>query len=703
MVNKTEKIKILIKELADINLALNASTIVAITDNRGTITFVNDKFCELSMYNENELIGQNHRMLKSGYHSKEFFSAMWKTISSGEIWKGEIRNKAKDGSFYWVDTTIVPFMNEQGQPYQYVSIRTDITKRVKMESELQEAMKRDFIHTVQNLQRELQENQQHYQSLFEHSHDFVFTYDKSGKVINMNPRAIEIFGRINETKHKEMIVKEYLDIRKLYFERAVQGTPQNFELEMINKNGERLFFNINFLPIFVDKQIKGVFSIGKDITEQKKVQEMNAYFAHHDELTRLPNRRWIEHKLDQSLRQAKENRHVVAVLFIDLDRFKYINDTLGHFIGDQVLKLISKRLLESLNQDCQYVARMGGDEFMVLCTDIKQLEEAYHIASIILQNLSNPLYIEDFELFVSASIGISSYPTDGESVVDLMKKADTALYRAKDQGRNTYQMYSASMDERSYQSFLLERNLRKAIINNEFIAHFQPQFDANTGKIIGAEALIRWMHPELGLVSPGEFIPLAEESGLIIPIGKWMKRKVCEQLAAWREAGIPFVPISVNISSQRFLQKDFPKEVRQLLEEYQLDGKWIVFEITENSLMKNEEYIIQTINELKDLGIKIYIDDFGTGYSSFNYLKMFKLDGIKIDRTFIHTISKESENAGITIAMIKMAHHLKMDVIAEGVETTEELEFLREQNCHQIQGFLYGGPCDSQEFEKGYL
>ncbi|MEH7255670.1 EAL domain-containing protein, partial [Neobacillus niacini] len=662
-----------------------------------------DKFCELSMYNENELIGQNHRMLKSGYHAKEFFSEMWKTIRSGKIWKGEIRNKAKDGSFYWVDTTIVPFINDKGKPYQYVSIRTDITKRVTMEMELQEAMKTDFIHTVQNLQRELQENQQHYQSLFEHSQDSVFTYDRSGKTINMNPRAIELFGDINETQNEDMIVKEYLAKRNHCFEMAVKGTPQNFEIEMINRNGQRLFLNINFLPIFVDKQIKGVYSIAKDITEQKKIRDTNAYLAHHDELTGLPNRRWIEQKLSESLMFADENKQELAVLFIDLDRFKYINDTLGHFIGDQLLKLISTRLVESIDKDRHFVARMGGDEFMLLCPDINHHEEASRIASIILQNLTNPIYIEDFELFVSASIGISMYPTAGENVVDLMKKADIALYRAKDQGRNTYQMYSTSMDERNYQSFLLERNLRKAIINNEFIVHFQPQFNANTGKIIGAEALIRWMHPDLGLVSPGEFIPLAEESGLIISIGKWMKKRVCEQLVTWREAGIPLIPISVNISSQRFLQKDFPDEVRQLLEEYQLDGKWIKFEITENSLMKHEEYIIQTINELMDLGIKFFIDDFGTGYSSFNFLKMFKLDGIKIDRSFIHNISNESENAAITIAMIKMAHHLKMNVIAEGVETKEEFAFLLEQNCHYIQGFLFGKPCDSQEFEQKFL
>lgn len=804
-----KRLKVLTKELADINFALDASTIVAITDHNGTITLVNDKFCELSLYSRDELIGQNHRIVNSGYHTKEFFQEMWRTISSGEIWNGEIQNKTKDGRLYWVDTTIVPFMDDKGLPYQYISIRTDITKRVNMEIKLREAMKNDFMYTVQNLQngifkmkkdedgdlvytmaegklmdeigvnsqalfkktpyeafpkeiaaikqfhyekafegnrvnyeielsgkllyvdvspikqgdtvfeivgsvhditelrttqRELQENQQHYQSLFEHSQDYVITYDTNGKIINMNPKAKEIFGCSKEASYEKMIVKEYLDLRNHCFQMAVHGNPQNLEIEKITKNGEKIFFNLNFLPIIVDKQIKGVYSIGKDITEQKKIQEMNAYLAHHDELTNLPNRRWIEQKTSESLLLAEKNKHRLAVLFIDLDRFKNINDTLGHFIGDQLLIQVSERLLESVNEENHYVARMGGDEFMVLCPVIEESnKEGITVAENILQKLSSHFYIEDFELFVTASIGISIYPLDGGNVVDLMKKADIALYRAKDQGRNTYQIYSTNMDERSYQSFLLERNLRKAIINNEFIAHFQPKVDAQTGKIIGAEALIRWKHPEVGLIPPGEFIPLAEESGLIIPMGKWMKRRVCEQLAVWREAGIPLIPISINISSQRFLQKDFASDVRQLLEEFQLDGKWIEFEITENSLMKNEEYIIQTINELKELGIKIFIDDFGTGYSSFNYLKLFKLDGIKIDRSFIRNISCQSENAGITIAMIKMAQHLKMDVIAEGVETEDELLFLLEQNCHQIQGFLFGKPCSSQKFEQRFL
>lgn len=808
--SQVEQLKIINKELIDIKEALDESAIVAITDRRGDITYVNEKFCELSQYNKEELLGKNHRILSSGYHSKAFFKHMWATISKGEIWKGEIKNKAKDGSIYWVDTTIVPFLREDGKPYQYVSIRTDITKRVKMEEAQKKMMANDFIETLKNLQigifkmkrdefgqfyytmaegklleeigasskklnhktpneifsgelarlketkyeqafngqrvnyefeaygklihvdvtpiqrngevyeivgtvqdiselrttqNELMVNQQQYQSLFEHSQDYVITFDPNGNVVDMNPKIKEFLriSNISNITLRDIVLEEYEDIKNNYFDKAIQGQIQNFEIQLRNEMDERLFFNVTMFPVIVEKQIKGVYSIGIDITEQKEIQEINAFLAHHDELTRLPNRRWMEQKLKESIEEAEKEEHKLAVLFIDLDRFKYINDTLGHLVGDTLLELVPSRLLESINQETHFAARLGGDEFMILCSKIEKEEEAIQTAKKILKNLETPFFIEDYELLVSASIGISIFPCDGLNAVDLMKKADIALYQAKGEGRNMYKVYRNSMDEKNFQSFLLERDLRKAIMNHEFVAHFQPRVDALTGKTIGAEALIRWNHPKLGLVPPGEFIPLAEETGLILSVGKWMKRVVCEQLITWKKAGVPLIPISVNISSQRFLQRDFSKEVKLLLDEYQLEGKWLEIEITENSLMKNEEYVIETIQELKRMGIKIYIDDFGTGYSSFNYLKNFKIDGIKIDRTFVQDISCQSENAGITTAMIKMAQHLKMEVIAEGVETEDELAFLMEQDCYLIQGFYYGRPCPIHEFQEKHM
>lgn len=806
--HSTQRMISLNKEIADLKLALDESSIIAITDHTGKIIEVNRKFCEVSQYSEEEALGQNHRLVNSGYHSKEFFQHMWQTIGSGKVWRGEIQNKAKDGSLYWVHTTIVPLLNEIGRPYRYISIRVDITEQKQMEAALQQALKDDFKVTVKSLengifkmikndhgqvvytmsegklmqelgipteilqdktpsemfpdyiasykmahyekafqgnrvnyevelvgkllycdvspikqgdqvieivgsvhdvtelrstQKQLQENQILYESLFQLSNDSVFTLDTFGELINMNPTTEQLLGysltELQEISMANIIVEKYKDVSSQWFKKALQGELQNFDTVLYHKNGTEVHLNLTLLPITVENQLTRIYAIGKDISEQKKVQELNAFLANHDELTKLLNRRGFEATLKKGLTVAKEKQEILALMYIDFDRFKYINDTLGHYVGDQLLEGIAHRLQECVGEETS-IARMGGDEFMILCPAVETEEAAKRTAEKILRCLKAPFCINGVELYITASIGISMYPNHGDSVVDLMKYADSALYRAKDEGRNNYQLYDTVMSTSSYQSFFLEQDLRKALIHQEFLAYFQPRIDIKTGKIIGAEALIRWNHPELGLIPPSDFIPVAEDTGMIIPIGKWMKKTVCEQFIKWREIGIPLIPISINISAQRFLQRDFACHFRSLLEEYSLEGNLFEIEITENSLMKNEEYVKKTIADLKELGIKIYIDDFGTGYSSFAYLKEFKLDGIKIDQSFIRDISHESENASITSAMIQMAQLLHMDVVAEGVETVDELAFLQDHQCHHVQGYLFEKPVPIEEFER---
>ncbi|MFL0505338.1 EAL domain-containing protein [Ureibacillus sp. 179-F W5.1 NHS] len=563
------------------------------------------------------------------------------------------------------------------------------------------------ISELRSIQKELQVNQEQMNSLLNFSQDYLIIFNQFGQIINMNFKAKELFELTNKKvdflKLEKNVIEQYVPNLNEFLDQALKGNFKHFELDVLSKQNEKMFFSATFFQIIVDNIIVGAYLIGKDITEQKRIQDLNAYLAHHDELTTLFNRRWIEQKMKDSIQEASRINKKLAVMFIDLDRFKLINDTLGHFIGDELLKEIGKRILNNINQENHFAARMGGDEFTILCTDVESETSVFQLAETFLQDLTKPIYIEGLELLITASMGISFYPSAGIDVVDLMKKADIALYRAKELGRNMYQVYDHSMIKQNYQSFLLERDLRKAILNNEFTVYLQPKVDALTGKIISAEALIRWKHPQLGLISPSDFIPMAEETGLIIPLGKWIKRKVCEQLVKWREKGLSIIPISVNITSKRFLQKEFSKEIRQLLDEFHLEGKWLEIEITENSIMRNEENVLQTLRELKELGVKIYIDDFGTGYSSFHYLKTFHLDGIKIDRSFIQNISSESENASITAAMIKMAQQLKLEVIAEGVETKEELNYLLELNCHYIQGFYFGKPCPIEDFKTKYL
>lgn len=557
-----------------------------------------------------------------------------------------------------------------------------------------------------DVQKQLKVNEERYQSLINYSHEYITTIDKNGIIIHMNPKTMELLGVQEDMFGKldliEATVEEERPVIANYFNKAIRGEVQFFEFEVKN-NGQRKFLSVTLVPIVIDNEIEGVYSIGKDITDEKLIQERNAYLAHHDELTGLPNRRWMEQKIQDTVKLAQENAQHFAILSLDLDRFKSINDTLGHFVGDDLLQQISTRLKKNYYIDKIHIARMGGDEFMILCPTYETEEEVIEIAKNILESLEDPVYIQGSELLITASIGIVFYPSSGTDVTKLMKRVDIALYKAKELGRNMYQIYDRSMNKEHYKSFIMERDLRKAIMNDEFIAYFQPRVDAVTGNIVGAEALIRWKHPELGMVSPGQFIPLAEETGLIIPIGKWMKKRVCEQLVEWRKRGLPLIPISVNISSKRFLQQEFAQDIRKLLKRFDLEGEWLEIEITENSIMRNEEMVQKTLQDLKEMGVKIFIDDFGTGYSSFNYLKTFKLDGVKIDQTFIRNISDNPENASITSAMIKVAQHLKLEVIAEGVETEEEVNFLLGENCRYVQGYYFGKPCPIEEFEKNYL
>lgn len=556
-----------------------------------------------------------------------------------------------------------------------------------------------------DVQKQLKVNEERYQSLIHYSHEYITTINKDGIIVDMNPKTMELIGVKEDMFGKlgliEATVEEDRPIIAEYFNKAIRGEVQFFEHEVKN-NGQRRFLNVTLVPIVVDNEIEGVYSIGKDITEQKLVQEQNAYLAHHDELTGLYNRRWMGKQIQETLKLAKENNQKFAILSLDLDRFKFINDTLGHFVGDELLQQIAERFQQNLHKDIFFVARMGGDEFMILCPNIESEEEVTETAQNILDSLKQPFYVQGFELFVTASIGIV-FPSNDTDVTKLMKSVDIALYKAKELGRNMYQVFDRSMNKAHYKSFILERDLRKAIMNDELVAYFQPRVDAKNRKIVGAESLIRWNHPKYGLLPPGQFIPIAEETGLIDSIGDWMMKRVCEQLASWRKEGFSLIPISVNITSKRFIQQDFAESIRELLNRFELEGKWLEIEITENSIMRNEAVVQKTLKELKEMGVRVFIDDFGSGYSSFNYLKTFKIDGVKIDQTFIRNISNHPENASITSAMIKVAQQLNLEVIAEGVETEEELNFLLNENCRYIQGYYFGRPCPIEEFENIYL
>jgi diguanylate cyclase len=421
------------------------------------------------------------------------------------------------------------------------------------------------------------------------------------------------------------------------------------------------------------------------------------HLAYHDVLTGLPNRMLLQDRLSQAIELAARQNRQLAVLFIDLDRFKYINDSLGHAVGDQLLQSVVKRLTGCVRQS-DTISRQGGDEFVVLLSDIKHAEDAALTAQKILATLAAPHLIDQFELYVTASIGISTYPEDGQNAETLIKNADSAMYHAKENGRNNYEFFEREMNVRAVQRRGMEISLRRALERQEFLLVYQPKIELHSNRIVGVEALIRWQNPERGLVPPSEFLPIAEDCGLILPIGRWVLREACLQVQAWRQAGLRPITVAVNISALEFGAKDFIENIRSTLVDTALEPRYLELELTESVLMRDAEFTDSILHALTDLGVKLVIDDFGTGYSSLSYLRQFPINTLKIDQSFVNRIVNNADDATIVSAVINMGKSLKLRVIAEGVETPEQHAFLMAQYCDEGQGFYFSRPVTADNF-----
>jgi len=551
------------------------------------------------------------------------------------------------------------------------------------------------------------------QSVVDGVSNSIMVIDKDYNIKMMNKIAQTMSGNdFNpETKQKCYKVIHNFDspchsiqAQCLYKEVFSTGTEKKVIHEQKTENGKSQFIELTASPLFNAKgEVDAIIELGNDLTEhmlihQQLEQQKNRlnHQAHHDALTGLPNRVLFIDRVDQAIKLAKRERSIVAVLFLDLDRFKEINDSLGHSIGDQLLIEVAARLKKNIRQ-VDTVARLGGDEFTLILSGIKHNAMVMEITQKLIETLKEKFVYKEHELYISASIGISLYPDDADNTESLLRNADSAMYQAKNEGRDNYQFYTKEMTELALDRMLLEKNIRRAIENDEFILFYQPQYNIKTNQLIGMEALIRWQHPEQGLVSPDRFIPIAEESGMIIAIGWQVINKVLKQLNHWSSMNYAHGQISINLSVQQIQQDDFVERIIDTIEEYQYDPQHIQFEVTESYIMTDPEQAISTLQKLRDLRFSISIDDFGTGYSSLSYLKRLPVNELKIDQSFIRDVSDSKDDEAIVRSVISLAKSLNLHVIAEGVETQEQYNFLHAEQCETLQGFLFHKPAPAEE------
>lgn len=665
--------------------AVNETMIVAITNKAGQILYVNNRFVEISGYKKEELIGKTHRLVNSKVHPTSFFKDMWATILKGEKWTGEICNQRKNGEMYWVKTYILPFESNQKDSY-FLSIRTDITAEKENEKLLQSKILSSFetvVHHVNNL-------------IFRVEKDTAGHYGFSlltGKI------AAEYFAKRGiqtiQPKGKRFLESESYLLKSIstYFPKEMSDRLN----ENIHKacKGEEVSYkewfddkciHITVSPIEQNGKIVGVIGIGNDISELELTREKLSELAYHDHLTDTYNTPALKRDIQRKIAIDKP----FSFLYIDLDRFKNINDSLGHVTGDELLKKVSSRIKNFyLNSSKLY--RIGGDEFVVVLDEEFANETSLKSAQALIQEVERPFFIDEMELYISCSIGVSYFPTHGTSYSSLHRAADLALNVSKESGKRNAVLFDQIQIEGYVNKVRLESDIRTGLEKNEFFLVYQPKVHLETETIYGYEALIRWDKENEGIIPPNDFIPFAEETGLIIPIGSFVLKEACRQAAEWLKMGVPFHTISVNISPAELEQNDFLINLLMILEETGLAAHYLEIEVTENVLMKNMERLTNLLKELKHLGIKIAMDDFGSGFSNFRYLSELPIHTLKIDRVFMNRVL-ENRDEVIVSSIIRIGHSLGLEVVAEGVETEGVINFLKTHDCHTVQGYYYSKP-----------
>ncbi|WP_324171432.1 EAL domain-containing protein [Sulfurimonas sp.] len=651
---------------------------VITSDLKGNITSCNEGSEKLLGYKSSEIVGKHasYMYLKADY--VEFSTSIKKLRKNGE-YRAETRLLKKSKDVAYVDLTLATLKDEYLNPIGFIGYAKDITAKKLAEKGLAD--------TNYNLKQ--------YMDAIDKIEIGIFVVNDDFSIRFMNKTMLDWFGNqegktcyssiaglsepCSYCKLEEVIYKNH----KVTYEATI-GDGQSFEIVATSI-----------------KNLDGTTSkmeIIRNVTEQKKIAQALEHQAQHDALTGLPNRFLFHDRLEQAIEKADRANTIMALFFIDLDHFKEINDSFGHKTGDEVLKIVAQRLEKTIRKK-DTLARLGGDEFTVIIDDLKLAQDASKLAQKIIDSLAKPMIINNNELYVSSSIGISFFPDDGNNAQNLLKYADSAMYKAKVEGRNNFQFYSSEMTELAFERVVMEASLRAALKNEEFIVYYQPQIDAKKDKLLGMEALVRWNHPTMGIVSPAKFIPLAELTGLIVELDRLVMKQAMKQVSAWHKEGLNPGRLSLNLAMKQLQKKDFISFLKNMMIETECKSQWLEFEVTEGQIMTNPEEAIKILNQISELGIELAVDDFGTGYSSLAYLKKLPIDKLKIDQSFIRDLPTDEEDAAITKAVIALASSLNLKTIAEGVESIEQKDFLVNNGCSYIQGYFYSKPVPSNEME----
>ncbi|HET6757589.1 MAG TPA: EAL domain-containing protein [Burkholderiales bacterium] len=654
---------------------------VLLLSEHGLIESVNASACRMFGLSDSEACGQLIDALVT--LPRERGEHVTRALKADAPWiEREAVGRKKGGGAFPAELS-VSAMNS-GSSHRYTLVVRDISRRTHAEDLLRQIEAR-------------------FSALTENASEVIVVVQENGAVSYASPSLARVLGY----NAQDFIGKSAFDY--IHFEDL--GSVQAALSSINNKPGAKAVVEFRFRHAdgawrvleavgknCVDNpSVSGIVLNSRDVTERRLTEQRATYLAQHDSLTGLPNRNLLHDRIQRALVAAGRSHTRVGILFIDLDRFKTINDSLGHQIGDRLLQAVAQRVLSCVREG-DTVARQGGDEFVVVLPGVNDAEDTARVAQKILDALPQSFRIEQQDFHITSSIGICLYPDDGSDVETLKRHADTAMYQAKESGRNTYRFFTGRMNEAAQERLLLENNLRRAVRQKEFKLFYQSQIDLASGSIVGVEALVRWQHPEKGLVAPSDFIPIAEETGLIVNLGEWVLHEACREARGWQVAGLPAVKVTVNLSARQFREKDLLGTVRGALTASELDPRFLELELTESVVMEDADATITTLEELNELGVALAIDDFGTGYSSLSYLKRFPIDKLKIDQSFVRDVTNDPNDAAIASAIIALARSLKVKVIAEGVETFEQLAFLREHGCEEGQGYYFAKPVPGYEF-----